>query len=416
MYSILYLVILVNILIVTKTLYNSILKPNVLFSSIWCIAASIASIGLFGIYKPSDLVQFYSITLILIFNISYFSWNRLKITKKPFLISGGINLKLIVVFNLIAWIYSLKFLLESLDIILNRGGFKVLRLYAFNSEMGLGTTSELLILQIFVNSIFTVTAILFVITLVTKKYNYKLSIIAIIDICMYTLLFGGRELPFNVVLFYFAAFIIYKSLNGGFKKVKMNKKLVLTLVIALFGLTVSRSWGDISFIESIVQYFTSGFNHLSVILNEVNDEQFLWGTATFGFIVNLFLMVFSVIFGIEYNGSDYIITSITSIPRYISPTLMTNANTTILYPFIKDLGFFGVVIGACFLSGFTSFIEKSFIKFGSMRLFGLYIFVISVLLRSTFTYRLLFPAAAVTIFFIIIFTKKTKNTSFNQGE
>lgn len=175
-------------------------------------------------------------------------------------------------------------------------------------------------------------------------------------------------------------------------------------------LTNLRNWGNTSFIENVVIYYTGSFTFLDVILSEFDwTTSPLFGTGMFGFIINFIHALFALIFEVPYNSSScQVITHFTGIPRFISPTVKYNAMTTMLYPFIRDFGFVGIIMGTSFLAWFISFVENKFKKSNSLLYLCLYVYLAFVLFDSVMSYQLLFPASGVTMGLLFIFIKSVK--------
>ncbi|WP_128856238.1 hypothetical protein [Bacillus sp. CDB3] len=173
MYILLYSIVLLNIIFITKIKYKTIIKSNVLFTGMWCICAGLSSLGLYELNKPSAVIHFFSLTAILTFNAVFLMHNNVISNSIDFMkLKGSARLKIILLVNLISWIYSIPFLIKSINIIATQG-FKVLRAYAFDASMGLGTTLQLLILQWVVYAIFIATILIAMIyTAIGKKIPY----------------------------------------------------------------------------------------------------------------------------------------------------------------------------------------------------------------------------------------------------
>jgi len=113
----------------------------------WCFSAGISTLGLYDLFKPSPLIHLYAITSILIFNAVFLSQNKIKrLNRDNANIRGVARLKVIYIVNIIAWVYLSGFLAKSINIIRSYG-LRGIRAYAFDSSMGLATTTVLLIIQ-----------------------------------------------------------------------------------------------------------------------------------------------------------------------------------------------------------------------------------------------------------------------------
>jgi oligosaccharide repeat unit polymerase len=397
---------MITTLLVTKIKYKTIIKSNVLFTGMWCICAGVASLGIYGLYKPSSITQFYSITAILTFNTFFLLHNRLekKILFKNF--KGTARLKLIFIANTICWIYISAFMPMALNII-SLYGFKGLRMYAFDSGMGLATTLELTIIQWLVQPVFVATILIAVIYIVIGRKTRVLTLVALTDVIIYTILFGGRYMMVRMMMYYILAFLILKSSHlEQLKKKKINMVFIGAIITSVIILTSQRNWGDTSFIKNTIIYYIGSFSFLDAVLSAehyVGVTDFLFGKATLGFIYNLIITPFTLLFQLPYLGSDYLITQVTSVPRLISPTQTYNAMTTILYPFLRDFGYLGIIIGTIFLAWFISIVEKMFHRTNHLLFLCVYVYLGFVLFDSVMSYQLLFPAAGVTLLYLFLF-------------
>lgn len=107
--------------------------------------------------------------------------------------------------------------------------------------------------------------------------------------------------------------------------------------------------------------------------------------------------------GVSYNRSDFLITQVTAIPRYISPTPSYNTLTTMLYPFLRDMGYLGILFGNAFLSWFVRATEKILRKKNQIRFLCLYVYLAFTLFDSVMSYQLLLPSSGITLVLLFIF-------------
>ena len=253
-------------------------------------------------------------------NLVFFIHNKTNLSRNTIQLVGEARLLIIYFANIIAWIYLSQFIPKAINII-KAFGLRGLRPYAFDSSLGFGTTKQLLIVQWIVYSIFVATVLIAMIYSVMRKKHLLLNIFAVIDVALYTFLFGGRYLIVRMLMFYLFAFLIVKSLELEKLKVKnLNFVLIGILIIMTIILTNLRNWGNTSFIENVVIYYTGSFTFLDVILSEFDwTTSPLFGTGMFGFIINFIHALFALIFEVPYNSSScQVITHFTGIPRFIS--------------------------------------------------------------------------------------------------
>lgn len=412
MYISLYSFIMLLVLIITKDKCKTIMKSNIIFTTVWCFGAALSSLGLYDLYKPSWIIHLYSITAIVFFNFTFFICNKNYEQKFSFqeLWKGKTRIKLIYVLNFVAWIYMLRFISTSINII-SLGGLKMLRAYAYNSGMGLGSTVELLVASNIVQPIFEATMIITVLDYNINKEHPLMLIITFIDVAIYIISFGGRDIIIKLLFFYMAAFIIvrYSKINGiQPNKKKINVIFILTFFIIFSLLTQSRSWTETSIIKEIYYYCVGSFSYLQAIIQEGIKLPLLYGSATFGFIYNIIDSILTLLYKFKYNGSDFQIVQVTAQYRGISSFRVSNALTTMLYPLIRDFGYFGIVFGSSFLAWFVCFVENKYKERNSLFFLSMYIFLLYILGSSTMNYYLIFPGCGMIMIFLFIFVGNIK--------
>lgn len=421
MYIILNIVIFVVILSITQSRFRTIYKVNIAFSLLWLTAISLSTTGLFGIYKPSFQVHMYSILTIFSFNTTYIIFGRNWKSNFDYNVDVTkiINTKIIILLNIFSWIYMSRFLMRSIPIIMSNG-FNYLRIYAYDSELGLCSTIELLLAQIFVQAVFLSTMLITIFDFFSKKRHKYLYVLTSIGMTVYILAFAGRGMltlliACSIIVFVLHYFSKHKKPNVKFVISRKIIALVILFIVAVGGmyyLTMLRGWGDTVFLEEIYVYVVGPFPYLSELLEQRAGEGdiMLYGRATFGFIYNLAAMPVEYLLQLEYTGSDYFITTITAPYLAISDTRQFNALTTTIYPFIRDFGVMGIVFGSSFFAIFTVFVEKAYKKKGSIFLFLVYVILVYELLNSIKNYYLYSPNFGMLILILFLFTFKPKKS------
>ena len=405
------MLILSVILYINYTTRKSLFNVSSLFTCIWSFSGAISSLGLYELYKPSNITHFYIISVIIAFNIVYFLLSKNK--KSENLTSGTLmgypKITTMVTINLISWIYVQDTLIKSVTIIFDQG-FNVLRAYAFNSEMGLASSLKLFIIQNIVQAIFISTIIISVVYKSLNKPIIILTIISILDVIIYTLLFGGRSLILLLALSYIFSYLLQKKKKINFK---FNHFMyACSLILIMYWITNLRSWNDDSFVKNIVLYFSGSFSYFSILIDNINlfSNDYLLGTATFGFIYNPFHMLFSFLYKIPYIGSDVIITQITAVPIYISPTQTYNAVTSFLFPFYMDFGYIGILLGTFVFTVLSVQLENKSIFSNKVVFKVMYVYILICIFDSIMTYQLLFIKTGFIFCFIILFINKNRRT------
>lgn len=420
MILILSLTMLSVILLVSYMKNKTLISINVVFSVMWCVCVGISSLGLYGIYIPSSTVYVISFLSIIIFNITYFfiSKNIQKIlyktgiTRKTNLIvvNGGVRFKSLYLLNFLGYIYSIPFLSRAVNIIRSYG-FSGLRDFAFSESTLLATTRQLLIFQWIIGPLFVVTILISAVLFSQKRGTKGLAFITILNVCLYTLLFGGRYMIMKMLMYFIFTFLVVNQ--GSIMNIAKKRKALFILCIILFliliVLTSERGFANKGFIGNAVIYYTGSFTYLSEILRLMPWKgNLLWGTSIFGFITNLILAAITVLFGIDYNGSNHIITLMTQHNIRIADVVPYNSMTTMLFPFIMDFGYLGVVIGTFIFAFAAAKIEVFFYKKQTVFSLTLYTFMLFAVFDSVMNYSFLSPGTGVSLIFLYAFTSTPK--------
>jgi oligosaccharide repeat unit polymerase len=408
---IIYLIIAVTLTLLTKIMYGSIYKVNMLFNIVWCIFGGLSTLELFGLYKPNNIIHLYVIVSIVVFNFVYIIFSKIVKNKWGFNksignIVGKPNYKIIYIVNTIALFYSVSFIPKAW-MIMNNYGYDVLRTYAFKASEIYASTIELTIFQNIVNPIFIATSIVCAVSVALKKSTKTLIILAIIDIAVYTFLFAGRlSLVKFIAFFLFSFCLVYKK--SLFKFLIRNKKYIVLgfLAFVFFSyLTIQRSTSSV--FEQAVIYLSAPF----IMLSNLNDmapweNNLLLGKATFGFIIGPFEKISAILLNTEYSSASYVITSITSIRQTVGDGISFNALTTMLFPFMMDFGKLGIVIGTAIFAVLVTMVEFKYKTTYSLFWLSLYIYILYNVPVTVMNYFLLNSSEGFILLFLLIFTKK----------
>lgn len=418
-----YLLLLLLLLLLNKILYNTLIRSNSLFNLTWCMCGALASLGIFGLNKPILLVHILTIVCILSFNIVYMFTSYKKPLKKlqedqskP----NEPNYRIIIAANIVAWIFTLPFIGRSITLI-REYGFSGLRSFAYVSSDALASTAQLTIFQNIIEPIFTITVLLCMIELSYKRLRKSIVIFALLDISVYTLLFGGRAMIMEAGIFVFLSlWLRYRSFEKNFISIliKEHKPIILLMIIAFGGLvylTTKRSIQNMSFLANVMVYFVGPFAFLSELIKDNNalSSGFLFGKAIFGWILSLFSIIVKLVFGMDYNGADYLISQITAPRRLIGDGITFNALPTMLFPFIKDFGYLGSIIGPALYALVIVIIETKYYKGKSLFWLALFIYA---LYGIPFTIMNYYYMSAQTIIFLIILFVFTNKFRFKQSQ
>lgn len=319
--------------------------------------------------------------------------------------------KLIYLFHAAAYVFSIPYLKNSIYILVTKGIYYV-REGAFNGSGGIASTAVLMIFQYVISSLFLTTIILTAIDLSNKNGSFSSIFLSLLDVVLYTLLFAGRFMMLEAILLIIIAAIDAdenKNILGFIQKHKKLVILVLGLFIGLVFITLSRSSNN--FIKSAYVYFCGSFSYLSYLIkHEIGTNLFLLGRTLLGFIYNTVYTVLTVFLGIEYQGSNHIITQLTQYMVPIGENITYNSMGTMLHDFIADFGVYGCIIDIAIFSYICNYIERVASVKKTDFTKALYYYTIISVVFSVLSYQFRGPGAFFTIFFLFIFTHHRRRT------
>lgn len=229
----------------------------------------------------------------------------------------------------------------------------------------------------------------------TKQYKYL--IYSFLNVILITLISGGR---YALMLILYTVLILWLTgqINIGqdtfiIKYKNKLKKIILLIVVVMFAITLKRGQ---AILNNVYMYFSGSLSFLDYILENPSSfalDKPLHGYLTFGAIVEpvvLFLKVIGLttakVPSYEFNIYCQNYYNIGANGYHI----LFNANTSVLYYFIRDFGFFGVIIGALFF-GIVATYSYNRWKKGSIFWGLIFIFVGNAMLNSIMTYQLFGP-------------------------
>ena len=422
MSTIITLIVGASCLVLLRLFRKPIFSVSGLFVSVWTICLSLATLGLYGMNKPSFLVivlSCISMALFALFAVSKITITNIVVgnSRASLGISNLIGKeplmknKLIYLFHAAAYVFSIPYLKNSIYILVTKGIYYV-REGAFNGSGGIASTAVLMIFQYVISSLFLTTIILTAIDLSNKNGSFSSIFLSLLDVVLYTLLFAGRFMMLEAILLIIIAAIDAdenKNILGFIQKHKKLVILVLGLFIGLVFITLSRSSNN--FIKSAYVYFCGSFSYLSYLIkHEIGTNLFLLGRTLLGFIYNTVYTVLTVFFGIEYQGSNHIITQLTQYMVPIGENITYNSMGTMLHDFIADFGVYGCIIDIAIFSYICNYIERVASVKKTDFTEALYYYTIISVVFSVLSYQFRGPGAFFTIFFLFIFTHHRRRT------
>ena len=373
------------------------------FSGIWCIFGSISSLGLYEVRKPALLIHIYGWIFVVVVDLFFllFSTNRLLCINK--------NIKDTVIdtsrarkLQMLSFVLVIPLALKVVTLFVEEGSLAAIRQMYFSGTIFSSMYQDLLLRTM--PMAFLEALIIYFALYSFETWQYKYLLYALLDTLFVTLINGGR---YTFLLLLYSIMILW--MTGGTKFLEKNiirkykkkiNKIIIAIVIVMFIITINRGQ---KIIENILLYFSGSLSYLDYIIEYPSQfalNEKLYGYLTFAAVTEPIVLLLKVL-GLTTRKVPSYEFNIYCQKYYNigagSKPILINANTSVIYYFLRDFGTIGVIIGAIFIGWL---LVKSYNKWqrGS-RFWGLiFIYSGNVAFNSIMTYQLIGP----TPFFIVI--------------
>ncbi|EOU1658089.1 O-antigen polymerase [Clostridium perfringens] len=402
-----WIVYFLNITLITYLIFNEIKRINCIFTFVWCLVLSLSQLGLNGLRIPSFKTNLYCFIFIFIFNLIYIINSPKNSFKKNIYIN--LRYKLIYYLNVLSWIYMIPIILRAINII-NAYGYEAIRQYTFSSSEMLVFGVNKFISQVIIRGIFISTTVIAMMCLAMKLKEKKIVVISIIDIAIYSFVFGGRYELFQMIIFYFLAVLGINLYKTNKKEVKISWSGIIIFLCAFF--IMSKLRGIDNLFKSAYGYLVAPISFLDYIFENpmlFNLNHHLYGGITFGFITEPIILFMKMFFNSSMDIGSYYINIVTQPFYEINPGVYFNALTTSIYPFVRDWGCLGIIIAPTFLAFIITFLEQKFNKTLNSVYYALYIYIGYVIINTITGYDLMSYTTFIIMFFIIFLLSSKKN-------
>lgn len=405
-----YLLIFVIVFLFTGCRFKNMLRMNLIYTTVWCLGAVLVTSGYAGLFEISTQTHIYIITSLIAFNLVYLLCDNdyfgVIIPKWGL---RTISYQLIVTGHAFAYIFMIPVMIRAIKMILSSGWFAV-RYYAY-TESVIASGFQLRIYAWLINPLFGATFLIASIMWVSRsKYRNRLMILSLFDLLIITLSFGGRYNIVKFVLFFVCAY----KLRYGYVKQREHinmKYITVGCVVAciLIYLTSLRSLKGLSFIQNAFVYLFGSLVYFDLIIkagfSPLNAIK-LHGNATFGIFTSIPMYIMYQITGINQTP-EFLVDQTSNDFLFISKTFRYNAFTTWLFPFWKDFGNIGVVIGVSFVVMLFCRLKRKVAYTKRLTHYALLVYVSYCIFTSTLSYNLMTIQQTITLLFVILFTRRT---------
>jgi len=418
MILIIYILLIGISIYITKLKYGEMLRPNTVFTVIWCACGILAMYNNLELVKPGWKIHLYNIVSVVIFNFIYIIFIRMNKTNSTIVRGSshlGINYRLILSTIVIAIVLiSPNVIIGFQTLLSSNWNFSEVRLNYANMNLS-GRYFYTFFTNNIPNSIIEAASVLTAIDLSNRKY--KLLPWVIVGILINTIAFGGRSQILDFLIFYVAAFLI----NNKYQKVKLNKLLVALGIVTLVVLTLSRGTSGMSVLDMGIYYFAGSFSYFQVILNNPLtfglNGSLLYGYLTFGFLIEPLILALKFFLKLNIDVPSYYFNIYAQ--RFVNIGYTTsryfNNNTTMYYTFLRDFGKYGFIIGTIILAAILCLLQRKHEKLSSLRNSALLVYFYAIIIHSVMAYTLTSVSSSLTLIFLIFLSKSNKFVLKDKG-
>lgn len=406
-----YFVLFSVVLIISSNKFHRYINVVSVFSGIWCLFGILSCLGLYGVRIPGGLVHVYVWLFVGIVDFIFlFFSTRNHVEKIDSYFETYLYNERAKKFQLLSSLLIIPLALKVIITLFKSGSFAAIRVMYFSGS-NFSSMYQDLLFRIIPMSIFDALIIYFVYSsFKTKEYKYLLY--ALVDTLFVTIMNGGR---YSFMLLLYSILLLWISgeinLSNQGRYQKYNRKLnrIATIVIiALLVVTINRGQ---KIIENILLYFSGSLSFLDYIIEHPFDfalDKPLNGYLTFAAFIEPIVLFLKVIGLTTMKVPSYEFNIYCQ--KYYNigtgfKNIFINANTSIIYYFLRDFGSIGIVIGSIFVGGLLVFSYNKW-KYGN-RFWGLvFIYMGNVMFNSIMTYQLI---GSTPFFIVITFYMLTQN-------
>ena len=399
---------------------KTLITPSSIIVLTWAVFPCIACMRPYGLNELHAYTHVIILTALFSFIFAYYHEDKKRFHFRA--ISGvrlyttdNINYKLLFVLNLICLVFMIPKTLAA---------YTSIQMIGWDGQRDayyelFGSYGEISAFNVFFKPLFIASlAILSVDLLRNEKYSIKrilLTLIVIINIAQESIIFAARATLVKVVVFFVFSFLFVNR-----KEISRRKKILFLLILfivynVITFITIQRAGnlGDSSILRTMTIYYIAPFAFLDYLISnpeysKLGVDNLLLGLCMIGFLYNFIYSALTYLFNIEYLGSDYAITSITAENVPVAASWHMNAACTACYPFMRDFGILGVLIGFAISAIIIQRIKYKFLKAPNVRNGALYVFMLYCIFRLSVNYDFLFTATYMAIVYIYMGTMTRK--------
>lgn len=404
-----YIIEMMLIIAISNNKFKRLLNISTIISFIWIFFGFISTFGLYGLRIPSIKVHVYSMIFVFSLVLTIVVTKKSIIKSSNVMISFDTYIKRAKMVQLTMCIFISPLVFFSIQSAIQFGSITGAR----KSYYSIGYFDSIYMDFVFKSMPMACCSALIIVFCYASFQSGKIkyALLALFDAILLAFISGGR---YSLISFIYCLFIL-KFLSPNKEKNSVSiiigdkvKKYIAIGIVMLAIVTVVRGQ---NIFEQLIKYFAGGFSYLDLILENPSDfglNGYTYGYLTFGAITEPIVLVLKVLGISTPNVPEYQINIYCQTFHNIGDEaiIMYNANTTILYYFISDLGFCGIIIGGILLGKVIAITYNMWNRcswYGAL----LFMYFSIVALNSIMIYQF-FGKSAIVVIFVLWFVTQNK--------
>ena len=362
------------------------------FTAIWCVFGALSNFGLYGVRKPSIFIHIYVwifVSIVDVVVLLFATKRQCQMNSRNIVSIYSIRARKL---QILAFLMIIPYLFKTIPLLITSRSLSAVRLQYFSGTIFPSVYQDLLFRSIpmaLFNSL-----IIYYIYISFEMKEYKYLIRSLFFVLFITVMDGGRH---ALLLLLYSIILLWinreKDSSKNMVLEKYKRKMVwLAIIIVVIMVAVTITRGQ-QLIKNVLIYFSGSLSFLDYIIEHPNQfalNQPLYGYLTFAVVIEPFVLFLKVV-GLttlkvpsyEFNIYCQDFYNIGAGSEYIP----FNANTSVLYYFLRDFGDIGIVIGALFF-GFLIVLSYNKWKKGNHFWGLMFLYLGNALFNSIMTNRL----------------------------
>lgn len=384
-----YILLLSIITVLSYNKFHRFFNIISVFSGIWFLFGALSCFGMYAMRKPSLKIHIYVwlfVTSVSCLFLLFCKKENKALNDTYFTNKNGKKV------STLAYLLLMPLLFKIIVKYIQTGSFSEVRLYYFSGTVFNSMLSDMLLRTFPIGMLEAL--VIYYVFLSFYQHNYRVLLCAVFNSLLITFINGGR---YGVILLIYSIIALMMTKNFKISELIIIRKykrkirnVTIFAIFVMFFITVTRGQ---EVLKNIVVYFSGSLSYLDYIVS--NPATFALdkpthGYLTFGVITEPIILILKILGLTSAKVPSYEF-NIYCQQYYNIGTgtdkVLINANTSIIYYFLRDFGVYGILIGAVFISSVSIYAYNKWKTRGN-RFYGMvFVYMSYTLFNSLMTYH-----------------------------